>query len=63
MMDGVCTKVLVVVVPSYEQDISLARAPLGRTRSLSAYIFDFFHRKVRICRHANLFRLYIDNYQ
>lgn len=62
IIDGVCTKVLVVVVPSYKQEISLAKAVLQHVETIPiAYIFDFFHRKVGICGHADFFWLYIDN--
>ena len=57
IVEGVCTKVLVVVVPSYQ---TLAKKsilqPFGRK-----YIFYFLDSKVCIRRNANFLRLYVDD--
>lgn len=56
MVVGVCTKVLDVLVPSYVS-VSYMRQPVEQ--SAITYIFDLFHRKVRICRHAHILRLHV----
>jgi len=60
MIEGVCTKVLDVVVPSWRQTLAKVHY---KARSGNPYIFDLLNRKVCICRYTSLLRLNIDNNQ
>ena len=55
IVDGVCTNVFAVVVPSYFKSAYLRHPSLHH----APYIFDLFHRKVRIRRHTNILRLHV----
>ena len=59
MIDGVWTKVLDVVVPSYKRISRFPELP----RALITYVLDLFHREVRICGYARLLWLDIDDDQ
>lgn len=62
MRDGVWTKVLVVVVPSYSVILALMIAR-NNDPSVRTHIFDLFNGKVGVCWHANFLWLDIDDDQ
>ncbi len=63
IMEGVCMKVLVVVVPSYDSRIDVSVGVWGdekeRMNEWEMYVFDLLNGKVCICRHADFLRLHV----
>ena len=58
-MEGVCTKVFEVVVPSWYQGMSTGTQVIGT--DMDTYIFDLLDSKVGIRRYTDLFWLYVDD--